>query len=137
MKVFLIPIQSYSDIITNSSSELFVVASDIVARDLEKILDKIYKEDFNTLCKLYNKNRSWKDIENHFGNDAYDKRTGDGGECRIEVLDKKKAVHYIRKCDRYKYKNSIVLKVVIDMGRKRSIQYLKNNFPILYYDNLS
>ena len=49
-KYYLIPIQSFSDVVTNSSSETYVVDTSYTAkalqRALEAILDKHFKDNY-------------------------------------------------------------------------------------------
>lgn len=43
-KCYLIPIQSFSDIITNSSSETYIVDTSYTAKALEEALEAVHKE---------------------------------------------------------------------------------------------
>ena len=43
-KYYLIPIQSFSDIITNSSSETYIVDTSYTAKALEEVLEGIHKK---------------------------------------------------------------------------------------------
>lgn len=43
-KYYLIPIQSFSDIITNSSSETYIVDTSYTAKALEEVLEEIHKQ---------------------------------------------------------------------------------------------
>lgn len=49
-KCYLVPIQSFSDIITNSSSETYIVDTSYTAKALEEgleaILDKYFKDNY-------------------------------------------------------------------------------------------
>lgn len=43
--MYLIPIQSFSDIITNSSSETYIVDTSYTAEALQRMLDNVHKEN--------------------------------------------------------------------------------------------
>ena len=43
-KCYLVPIQSFSDIITNSSSETYIVDTSYTAKALEEALEAVHKE---------------------------------------------------------------------------------------------
>ena len=46
-KYYLIPIQSFSDVITNSSSEIFcTISGGAIKAGLEAILDKYFKDNY-------------------------------------------------------------------------------------------
>lgn len=68
-----------------------------------------------------------------------DSGSGNGGECDIEVLTWKEISHYIRKCNRSKYdkKNGVYLKIEIDHSRKRSIDWIRNNLDVVYFEDHS
>lgn len=131
---FIIPLQSFSNIITNSSSELFVTSlqdTDYTAKIVENILEEIYNTDRKKREELYKK----------YGYDYYikicseeciDSSSGDGGELEIKTINWEDVVRYIRKCDRYKYdKKGKFLHIIIDHNRHHSIKWIKNNLPII------
>lgn len=48
MRTFAIPIQSFSDLVTNSSSETYVVDTDYTKKALEEALEEIHRQNIDS-----------------------------------------------------------------------------------------
>ena len=141
--IFVFSLQSVSDIITNSSSEMFVA---IAPKDsnysvfiIEKILEDIHKEDQKKVEDYYKSCNNWQQTLDYMDATRLDSGSGNGGECDIEILTWKEISYYIRKCNRSKYdkKNGVYLKIEIDHSRKRSIDWIRNNLDVVYFEDHS
>jgi len=78
---YLIKIQSYSDIITNSSSEIFMFkAPGYTSKELQKLLD-----DFHEKHSVWNSNISWEDFKKlpDEVQETYDAGSGMGGLVQV------------------------------------------------------
>ena len=141
--LFIIPIQSISDIITNSSSEMFVAAVpkdlNFRANEIEKILESIRVNDQKEINQIYATTKNYMQAFEECDSKGLDIGSGDGNICDIEVLTWKEISHYIRKCNRSKYdkKNGVYLKIEIDHSRKRSIDWIRNNLDVVYFEDHS
>ena len=141
--LFIIPIQSISDIITNSSSEMFVAAVpkdlNFRANEIEKILESIRVNDQKEINQIYATTKNYMQAFEEYDSKGLDIGSGDSGECDIEVLTWKEVSHYIRKCNRQKYdkKDGVFLKIEIDHSRKRSIDWIRNNLDVVYFEDHS
>lgn len=138
--VFIVTIQSFSDIITNSSSELFVTSSDnnqFTASFIEKILEKIWQDDRieeDKIWKLYNEGKiTWEERNKMLVDKCIDHSSGDGARLDIKTASWKDVVWYIRKCDRYKYdkKHGHFLEIIVDHNRVHSIKWIKENLQVI------
>lgn len=76
----IIKIQSFSDIITNSSSELFSVYSDMPKRKLQALLEEVHKAN-----ELYDVEK-WDELSDEEKRE-YDGITGTGGELTVYSFD--------------------------------------------------
>lgn len=141
--LFIIPIQSISDIITNSSSEMFVAAVpkdlNFKANEIEKILESIRVNDQKEINQIYATTKNYMQAFEECDSKGLDISSGDGNICDIEVLTWKEVSHYIRKCNRQKYdkKDGVFLKIEIDHNRKRSIDWIRNNLDVVYFEDHS
>lgn len=141
--LFIIPIQSISDIITNSSSEMFVAAVpkdlNFRANEIEKILESIRVNDQKEINQIYATTKNYMQAFEECDSKGLDIGSGDGNICDIEVLTWKEISHYIRKCNRSKYdkKNGVYLKIEIDHSRKKSIDWIRNNLDVVYFEDHS
>ena len=141
--LLIIPIQSISDIITNSSSEMFVAAVpkdlNFRANEIEKILESIRVNDQKEINQIYATTKNYMQAFEECDSKGLDIGSGDGNICDIEVLTWKEISHYIRKCNRSKYdkKNGVYLKIEIDHSRKRSIDWIRNNLDVVYFEDHS
>ena len=90
-------------------------------------------EDYYKSCN------NWQQTLDYIDTNRLDSGSGNGGECDIEVLTWKEISHYIRKCNRSKYdkKNGVYLKIEIDHSRKRSIDWIRNNLDVVYFEDHS
>ena len=131
---FLIPIQSFSDIITNSSSELFVSRmkkkSNFRVYEIEEILKKIFDEDKEYRDENENNPYSpYKDYE-------IDEISGMGGSCKVRILSHNEGMGWLTEKQQKQYKDVDQFIVIdVDMKRKRSIDWIKSNLEIISIDH--
>ena len=147
--VFKIKIQSFSDIITNSSSETFVIKSnDIPAKILQKELERVNKS-FKRWYDVYDDYQTFSNLPRE-EQDKYESCSGDGGtievqdwessylEWKEDMPESKKdrltpeiwALNYNEELDELKKQ----LTVTIDQGFKNTIQYFIENYEV-YEEN--
>lgn len=144
--IFKIKIQSFSDIITNSSSETFVIKSnDIPAKILQKELERVNKS-FKRWYDVYDDYQTFSNLPRE-EQDKYESCSGDGGTIKVNsweeeyaewiqfyIPENKKslvtpeiwALHHEESLDELKNK----LTVTIDQGFKNTIKYFIENYEI-------
>lgn len=142
MITFIIPIQSISDIITNSSSELFVAfanpeqefTSTIVAKKLQEIWDnddKKREELWNQYCSGGKNN--WDKYDEALYKLGLDESSGDAAECEVTTLSYKDIAHDVKRHFRGNVdkKNGLFLQIRIDHNRRHSIDWIRNNLSVV------
>jgi hypothetical protein len=106
---FIVSLQSVGDVITNSSSEVFVIAGD--AHDKKQIIN---------VCKSF--------IEQEGS-------SGIGGECTVKLLERKELLaHPYRHgitVEKYKGLPGPFIVIDIDWNREMSIEWIKGHFDII------
>lgn len=106
---FIVSLQSIGNIITNSSSEVFVIAGD--SYDKKQIINIL------------------KDIIDEEG------CSGVGGECDIKLLEKKELLAYPYRLEIHpeKYTNlsGPFIRIDIDWAKKKSIEWIKSHFTVI------
>ena len=141
MVVFIVPIQSYSDIITNSSSELFIASPKEEDKHLASFvadtLEKIFEEDKALVQKIYLENhKDWNKVFDIIDGLKLDSCSGTGGDCCVKIVGWDEVVHDIRKCDRNKFnKKGKFLWIWIDHNRHHSIKWIKENLNVFHKEN--
>ena len=112
--------------------------ADVIANN-RKILEDIHKENQKKVEDYYKSCNNWQQTLDYIDTNRLDSGSGDDEECDIEVLTWKEISHYIRKCNRSKYdkKNGVYLKIEIDHSRKRSIDWIRNNLDVVYFEDHS
>lgn len=143
---FLIEIQSFSDIITNSSSELFIVNSNKIKTSLEdfvKFLDDAAKEQLAKCEKLYNK-LGWKKFYEEMEYNEIELGSGMGYDLEVSQLSKRDAKYNLQDALKYNetvpYKEEDIDKLVeentyilvdIDRDRRYTIDILVKMFDAI------
>ena len=109
------------------------------ANEIEKILESIRVNDQKEINQIYATTKNYMQAFEECDSKGLDIGSGDGNICDIEVLTWKEISHYIRKCNRSKYdkKNGVYLKIEIDHSRKRSIDWIRNNLDVVYFEDHS
>lgn len=107
-KYYLIPIQSFSDIITNSSSETYIVDTPYTAKALEEVLEGIHKK--------------------YEGEEFYS-----GECCGIEVSDFKEYCREAYMWDEHDENGCLVVRV--DYGYHAVDEFLTKNFKCIASDH--
>jgi len=121
----MIKIQSFSDIITNSSSELFVFRSNESVKTLQKMIDAHYEK-----YSIYNLPEKERDFFE--GDDSYNSCSGMGGEHK--VIKFKEGDEYYYGCDIEKFRKyskgdiSDIFLLDIDWSSKATIEWFEENF---------
>lgn len=146
---FLIEIQSFSDIITNSSSELFMVNSNKIKTSLEdfvKFLDDAAKEQLAKCEKLYDK-LGWKKFYEEMDYNEIELGSGMGYDLEVSQLSKTDAKYNLQDALKYNenqnpvpYKEEDIDKLVeentyilvdIDRDRRYTIDILVKMFDAI------
>lgn len=106
---FIVPLQSVSDIITNSSSEVFIISGDSYDR----------KQIVNYLKKAIDKEEC----------------SGVGGDCDLKLLEKKELLAYPYRLEitpeKYANLSGPFIRVDVDWARKKSIEWIKSHFTVI------
>lgn len=119
-----IPIQSFSDIVTNSSSELFTVIDDRSLEEVKELVMKIGKQNLPN---------SWNEDYNLSDKREFDSFSGVGGE--IEVMSWKDLYNYWLENRIPKNKRSEATPEVWSLQYEESLEELKKEIQIKIDEN--
>ena len=115
----MVKIQSFSDIITNSSSEVFILDSGAeflqdIKCAVEAVARKAYIWESDSLSEEDGEKLLMEDLKKQFP--QYDSCSGNGGDIDIDLV----------KCDDGKNR----VKINIDWARRHTLCFILNNFNI-------
>lgn len=119
---FIIPIQSFSDVITNSSSSVFILDSEKYNIEaIESVLLPVARENWDRTVKFRESTWDMGDFKTYdkaiyedsiSDNPQYDDWSGDGGDLDVYIDDDDNLV------------------IAIDHNRHATIKFIKDNFKI-------
>lgn len=138
---FGIKIQSYSDVITNSSSELFCISSkDDSCKEIQEILDIEGEKNLRHYrldpVKVYSK--TWEELEES----NEDACSGDGGYITVKTIEEfvddtgwESIEEFMEDYNLDPKKVNEYLIIRIDHNRIATINYIKNNFDVIFEES--
>lgn len=111
MMPYTVKIQSYTDVITNSSSSVFLISDDRSLEEITEILEKFHNSKFIPPdSPIY---------ESKWGDENYNWRGGDAGDLDIE-----------RTGDTYWDDSGSDYRVIVDRCCYATINYILDNFKV-------
>lgn len=121
MTRFKVNIQSVSDVITNSSSEIFSIRTDMPKKELQSLIEKIHSQfEYNGSWEKWSK---MSDEEK----EKYDTSSGMGGILEIKTFDDyyQESLSYIPENKKHLY-----TKEVHAVGSKKSVEELEKEISV-------
>jgi hypothetical protein len=116
-----IKVQSISDVITNSSSEIFSIRTDMPKKELQSLIEKIHSQfEYNGSWE------KWSKMSNE-EKEKYDTSSGMGGILEIKTFDDyyQESLSYIPENKKHLY-----TKEVHAVGSKKSVEELEKEISI-------